>query len=30
LVSQIDPRAFVVLVQAHEVYGEGFRSFEQK
>jgi uncharacterized membrane-anchored protein YitT (DUF2179 family) len=30
LVAQIDPRAFMVLVQAQEVYGEGFRSFEPK
>jgi uncharacterized membrane-anchored protein YitT (DUF2179 family) len=28
LVAQIDPRAFMVLVQAQEVYGEGFRSLE--
>lgn len=30
IVSQADPRAFVVIGQAQEVYGEGFRQFETK
>lgn len=29
LVSQTDPHAFVVIGQAQEVYGEGFRRFEK-
>lgn len=29
LVAQVDPQAFVVIGQAQEVYGEGFRRFEQ-
>ena len=30
IVSQADPQAFVVIGQAQEVYGEGFRQFERK
>jgi uncharacterized membrane-anchored protein YitT (DUF2179 family) len=30
IVSQADPNAFVVIGQAQEVYGEGFRQFERK
>lgn len=30
LVAQTDPQAFMVIGQAQEVYGEGFRQFEQK
>ncbi len=29
LVAQTDPQAFMVIGQAQEVYGEGFRRFEQ-
>lgn len=29
IVSQADPQAFVVISQAQEVYGEGFRRFEK-
>ncbi|BCX05019.1 MAG: membrane protein [Candidatus Roseilinea sp.] len=29
LVAQTDPQAFVVIGQAQEVYGEGFRQFER-
>lgn len=29
IVAQADPRAFLVIGQAQEVYGEGFRSFER-
>lgn len=30
LVAQTDPQAFMVIGQAQEVYGEGFRRFEQR
>ncbi len=30
LVAQTDPQAFMVIGQAQEVYGEGFRQFEQR
>jgi uncharacterized membrane-anchored protein YitT (DUF2179 family) len=30
IVAQADPKAFVVIGQAQEVYGEGFRQFERK
>jgi uncharacterized membrane-anchored protein YitT (DUF2179 family) len=30
IVSDADPQAFVVIGQAQEVYGEGFRQFERK
>ncbi|MFN4293478.1 MAG: YitT family protein [Thermoflexales bacterium] len=30
LVAQMDPQAFMVIGQAQEVYGEGFRRFEQR
>jgi uncharacterized membrane-anchored protein YitT (DUF2179 family) len=30
IVSHADPQAFVVIGQAQEVYGEGFRQFEKK
>ena len=30
IVSEADPDAFVVIGQAQEVYGEGFRQFERK
>jgi uncharacterized membrane-anchored protein YitT (DUF2179 family) len=30
IVSEADPNAFVVIGQAQEVYGEGFRQFERK
>ena len=30
IVSQADPHAFVVIGQAQEVYGEGFRQFERR
>ena len=29
LVSEIDPRAFIVIGQAHEALGEGFRQLIQ-
>jgi uncharacterized membrane-anchored protein YitT (DUF2179 family) len=30
IVAEADPRAFVVIGQAHEVYGEGFRQLERQ
>ncbi len=30
LVAQTDPQAFMVIGQAQEIYGEGFRRFEQR
>jgi uncharacterized membrane-anchored protein YitT (DUF2179 family) len=30
IVSEADPRAFVVIGQAQEVYGEGFRQFDRR
>jgi uncharacterized membrane-anchored protein YitT (DUF2179 family) len=30
LVAQADPQAFVVIGQAQEVYGEGFRKFDKR
>lgn len=30
IVSEADPQAFVVIGQAQEVYGEGFRQFERR
>jgi uncharacterized membrane-anchored protein YitT (DUF2179 family) len=29
IVQEADPRAFMVIGQAHEVLGEGFRPLEQ-
>ena len=29
-IRTIDPRAFMVVMNAHEIYGEGFKPFEQK
>jgi uncharacterized membrane-anchored protein YitT (DUF2179 family) len=29
-IYECDPRAFVVIGQAHEVYGEGFKQFERR
>lgn len=29
-IKKIDPRAFMVVMNAHEIYGEGFKPFEQK
>lgn len=30
IITEIDPHAFVVVGQVHEVYGEGFRQFERR
>ncbi|MCD8184937.1 MAG: DUF2179 domain-containing protein [Rikenellaceae bacterium] len=29
-IKEIDPQAFMVVVNAHEIYGEGFKPFIEK